>query len=84
MTVIYKFIIINNYTNIEDPNIEECLYEGIIEQLQNTDMIETCIKASGKALNDFGNEFECETHFQSKVKYFTLQFYLGLIISILY
>ena len=76
MTVIYKFIIINNYTNIEDPNIEECLYEGIIEQLQNTDMIETCIKASGKALNDFGNEFECEPILQSKVEYFSLHFFL--------
>ena len=56
--------------------IDNCIYRGIIENLEDKELLETCIRGSGKALNDFGNEFECETHFQSKVKYFTLQFYL--------
>ena len=37
-------------------------------------MIETCVLASGKTMNDFGNEFECDSTFQSESKYITLHF----------
>ena len=64
----------DNFSENEEMN--KCIYRGIIEHLEDETMLETCIKGSGKALNDFGNEFECETILQSNVKYFTLQFYL--------
>ena len=55
-------------------NFTKCLYEGILEHLDGGDMIETCMIASGKTLNDFGNEFECDSTFQSESQYITLHF----------
>ena len=75
---IYNYLEDNHiWQNLSDnEEMNKCVYRGIIERLQDTKMFQTCLKGSGKALNDFGNEFECETILNSKVKYFTLQFYL--------
>ena len=73
---VYNYLEDNELRIINNPYITKCLYQGIIEELGNDKLIETCIKGSGKALNDFGNEFECDSSFQSKIEYLTLQFYL--------
>ena len=65
-----------HFADLKNEKVEKCLYEGIIENLKNKELLETCIRGSGKSLNDFGNEFECESSFQSEAEYFTLQFYL--------
>ena len=66
-----------HYADLENEEVEECLYEGIVENLKDKELLNTCITGSGKSLNDFGNEFECDTIFQPKAEYFTLHFYLG-------
>ena len=55
----------------------KCIYQGIIEHLDDKNLLNTCMVGSGKALNDFGNEFECDNIFQSKAQYFTLHFNLN-------
>ena len=74
---VYSYLNRNNLTIMLHPSISKCVYRGIIEQLGNKKMLQTCIRGSGKALNDFGNEFECENTLESRVQYFTLQFYLN-------
>lgn len=64
------------YADLDNEIIQECLYEGIVENLNDRDLLNMCIRGSGKSLNDFGNEFECDSIFQSSAEYFTLQFYL--------
>ena len=64
-------------STIKNENITKCIYRGIIENLNDNKMISRCIMGSGKALNDFGNEFECDNTFQTKSKYFTLHFSLN-------
>ncbi len=71
-----KYISENNFLDLDNENVIKCVYEGIIEQLNDQEMLDTCIAGSGKALNDFGNEFECDTSYQSKAQYFTLHFSL--------
>ena len=76
VTYVTGFLDRYSYVDLKNENIEECLYEGIVENLNNKPLLETCIRGSGKSLNDFGNEFECESSFQSEAEYFTLHFYL--------
>ena len=64
------------YADLNNEIIEECLYEGIVENLKEKELLNICIRGSGKSLNDFGNEFECDTIFQPNAEYFTLHFYL--------
>ena len=74
---IYQYFDDNDLRIMNNEDIENCLYQGLIEELGNEKMLQTCIRGSGKALNDFGNEFECDSTFQSKIEYLTLQFYLS-------
>ena len=74
---VYNYLEDNELKIMNNTDIEKCLYQGIIEELGNTKMLSACIRGSGKALNDFGNEFECDSSFQSKIEYLTLQFYLS-------
>ena len=76
ITFAYKYITENDLLDLEDENVRKCIYQGIIEQLNDTDYLNTCLMGSGKALNDFGNEFECESSHQPKAEYFTLHFSL--------
>lgn len=71
-----KYITDHDFLDFDNEHITKCIYEGIIEQLNDQDMLNTCIRGSGKALNDFGNEFECDSLYQSKAQYFTLHFSL--------
>ena len=73
---VYDYLDDNQLRIMNNEAIENCLYQGIIEELDNQKMLSTCIKGSGKALNDFGSEFDCDSNFQSKIEYLTLQFYL--------
>ncbi len=72
----YNDIIENNYIDLENEDNTKCIYQGLIEQLDDGDLFDTCITGSGKSLNDFGNEFECDTSYQSKAHYFTIHFSL--------
>ena len=76
---IYEYMDENSLdsSTIKNENITKCIYRGIIENLNDNKMISRCIMGSGKALNDFGNEFECDNTFQTKSKYFTLHFSLN-------
>jgi hypothetical protein len=76
ITFAYKYITEHELLDLEDENVRKCVYQGIIEQLEDQDFLYTCIIGSGKALNDFGNEFECESSHQPKAEYFTLHFLL--------
>ena len=76
VTYVTGFLERYSYVDLKNENVEECLYEGIVENLNNNELLQTCIRGSGKSLNDFGNEFECEPIFQSEAEYFTLHFYL--------
>ena len=74
---VYNYLEENDLKILNNTSIDNCLYQGVIEELGNTKMLQTCISGSGKALNDFGNEFECDSSFQSKIEYLTLHFYLN-------
>ena len=76
---IYEYMDENSLdsSTIKNENITKCIYRGIIENLNDNKMISRCLMGSGKALNDFGNEFECDNTFQTKSKYFTLHFSLN-------
>ena len=76
VTFATEYLKIHPFVDLKNEKVEKCLYEGIVENLKNKDLLEICIRGSGKSLNDFGNEFECETSFQSEAEYFTLHFYL--------
>ena len=70
----FNFTEYNDLYLIYSENFGKCVYSGILEHLNGGDMIETCVLASGKTLNDFGNEFECDSTFQSASQYLTLHF----------
>jgi hypothetical protein len=72
--IVFEYIEKNDLSLIYSENFAKCLYSGILEHLNGGEMIETCVLASGKTMNDFGNEFECDSTFQSESKYITLHF----------
>ena len=76
VSFVQKYLKDHPYADLNNEIIEECLYEGIVENLNDEDLLNTCIRGSGKSLNDFGNEFECDSIFQPSAEYFTLHFYL--------
>ena len=76
---IYEYMEGNDIMNstFYNEQFSKCIYQGIFEHLDDKNLLSTCMIGSGKALNDFGNEFECDNTFQSQAQYFTLHFSLS-------
>ena len=73
-----SFLHINGLVDLLDKEeIETCFFDGIIENVLNIDLLNIYIDGSGKAANDFGNEFVCNYNIRRNVSYFTLHFFLG-------
>ena len=73
-----SFLHINGLVDLLDKEeIETCFFDGIIENVLNNDLLNIYIDGSGKAANDFGNEFVCNYNLRRNVSYFTLHFFLG-------
>ena len=72
------FLDVNNLTQLLDyEEIETCFFDGILENINNLNLINYYLDGSGKSLNDFGNEFICDYNIRRNVSYLTLHFYLG-------
>lgn len=75
---IYDYLNKNGIDHVlQNENFTRCIYKGFLENLEEQKTIRTCIDGSGKALNDFGNEFLCDNTFVAKARYFTLHFSLN-------
>ena len=73
-----SFLHINGLVELlDEEKIETCFFDGIIENVLNIDLLNIYIDGSGKAANDFGNEFVCNYNLRRNVSYFTLHFFLG-------
>ena len=62
---------------LDNEEIETCFFDGIIENLLKSELINIYIDGSGKSVNDFGNEFVCNYNIRRNVSYLTVHFYLG-------
>jgi hypothetical protein len=72
------FLYRHNITHLlNNEHVETCFYDGIIENIRNQRLMDIYIESSGKALNDFGNEFLCDYKVRRNVSYLSLHFYKG-------
>ena len=64
-------------TLLDYEEIETCFFDGLLENVGNSNLLNIWIDGSGKSLNDFGNEFICDYNIRRNVTYITVHFYLG-------
>ena len=57
--------------------VETCLFDGILENINNQPLLDIYIDGSGKSLNDFGNEYVCDYNIRRNVSYITLHFHIA-------
>ena len=62
---------------LDKEEVETCFFDGLLENINNKNLINIFIDGSGKSLNDFGNEFICDYNIRRNVSYMTLHFYLS-------
>ena len=62
---------------LDQEEIETCFFDGIIDNLYNDHLVNIFIEGSGKALNDFGNEYVCDYNVRRNVSYLTIHFYMA-------
>ena len=72
--LIYKY---NLSPLLNNETVETCFYDGIIENIRNKHLVDIYIEGSGKALNDFGNEYLCDYKVRRNVSYLSIHFYMG-------
>ena len=76
--VIASFIHYYNLTFLlNEEHFEDCVFDGILENLMNNELLDTFIDGSGKSVNDFGNEFVCNYNVKQNLAYLTVHFFLG-------
>ena len=62
---------------IETEVVENCFFDGILDNIYNDELIDIYISGSGKSLNDFGNEYICDYNLRRNVSYLTIHFYIA-------